>query len=238
MSLRPGRHAAEEGPFGRTAGTQFLKAALLIGSAVLLGVLLLHVGPGGNVSAVTRVLTQRTALPRVSLPPPTTALVPLTPPGPRPANQVRLLIANGTNVAGAAGRVRNQLAQAGYDTAKPPTDAPTKDNATTTVYFQPSFQADGVGVAAALSLPASVVTAMPSPPPLPASALVAVDVLVIVGTDIANQIVGGVGGPAPPATTARTTTTARPTATTARPTTTVHPTTTRPPTGASSTTTR
>jgi hypothetical protein len=93
-------------------------------------------------------------------------------------------VANGAGVAGLGGRVRGQLNTAGFNTAKPAINAPSSNVASTAIYYEPGYQADALNVANTLSLASGSVFPMPTPPPVPASDLTGVNVLVIAGSDL------------------------------------------------------
>jgi LytR cell envelope-related transcriptional attenuator len=221
--VRPGRYAAADGSFARSAGIQTARGAALLVVAVLVGVLLLRTAPSESSTPVTtkRPKAARTTVPR---PPVTTGAAvttPTTAAGPRAPAQVSVLVANGTKVSGAASRVDVQLAQAGYNSVGT-ANATSSDNSATVVDFTPGYQPEAAALAASLSLPATAAQPMPSPPPVTDTK--GANIVVVVGTDLASQIGAGSGPPAtqsPPSTSPHTTTTVRHTATTA-----VHTTTT------------
>jgi hypothetical protein len=91
-----------------------------------------------------------------------------------------VLVANGTDVSGLAGRVATKLRVAGYDTLAS-TNASIKVQATS-VFYVPGFQADAEAVANTIGAPPSAVKAMPAQ--LPVGSLGGADVLVLAGPDI------------------------------------------------------
>jgi LytR cell envelope-related transcriptional attenuator len=165
-----------------------MKGALLIALAVLIGFVLLRTAPKNTTDITAGGGSGATPTTRPSGSPSstgggatsTTAAVAHQP------NQVSVLVANGAGVAGLAGRIRGQLNTAGYNTSKAAVNAPSQV-ATTAIYFQPGYEADGLAVATALSLAASNVFPMPSPTPVPASQLAGVNVLVVAGSDLAGS---------------------------------------------------
>lgn len=193
-----GRHAADDGSFGRSAGMAAGRGALLLAVAVLLGIVLLNAAddsPTDTVSAARPSADATTSLPPAVLPPPTTAsTVPL-----RAAKDVRVLTANGTSVKGVGGRVKDVLKGAGYNVLAP-TDA--KPATASAVYFAPGFEREAQAVAQYLALPPTTVQPMPVPPPV--TDLREANVLVVVGPDMAQRMAGA----------SSTTTTARATGTT------------------------
>ena len=198
--MKTGRHAAEDGSFGRSAGMAAGRGAALLAVAVLLGVVALQAAddtPPERVAADDRTPATR---PRdtttSSRPSPTTAPV-------RPPREVKVLSANGTAVRGAAGRVRDTLRAQGYNVLAPG-DARRTD--TTNVFSTPGYEREAEAVAQVLDLPPGSVRPLPSPPPTDVRGA---NVVVVVGLDLARR---------PTTTTARqrstTTTRPRPTTTT------------------------
>jgi hypothetical protein len=222
--VKPGRHAAGDGSFGRSAGTQTLRGAALLGVALVIGIVLLRTAPSESTTTVhspsTTRTTARPAISGLTTPAPTTTAAPRSP------SQVSVLVANGTNVNGAAGRIKSQLLQDGYNTVGT-SNATTSSATTTAVYFVPGYQAEAALLAGALGLQPSAAQAMPSPSPVTDTK--GANIVVVVGSDLASQISSSSGPPAttsPPATTAHTTTTVHHTTTTVHTATTVHTTTT------------
>ena len=116
-----GTHARGDGSFGRSAGAQTLKGAVLLIIAIVIGVLLLHTAPASvtTVSAAPRTSTTKApkAKAKSSKSPPTSALAALptttTAAPAHPPGQVKVAVANGSGVPGLAGRIRLQLNSAG-----------------------------------------------------------------------------------------------------------------------------
>lgn len=187
--MRIGSHARADGSFGRSASTQTLKGAALLVVAVLIGVVLLKTAPR-NITTVSTAgpRTGTTHAPKAVAPPVSATPPPTTVPPAHQPGQVHLLVANGTTVNNEGGKIRTQLNGAGYNTDKTAIDAPTKDHATTMVYFlTPTFEADALQVATTLSLQPNNVSVIPATPPVPDASLTGVDVLIVVGMDIAGQ---------------------------------------------------
>ena len=203
--MRPGPHAATDGSFGRSAGMAAGRGALLLGIAVMLGIVLLNAAddaPGTEVVA-TDDLAEPTTTEFADEETPTTVAL-------RAPRDVKVLAANGTRVKGAATRVKETLRIAGYNVLAP-TDAPGAD--ATTVYFVSGYQREAEAIATALGLAVTAVAPMPTPAPI--SDVGGAHALVIVGPDLA----GTTTTTAPPRTSttaARTSTTAARTSTTAR----------------------
>lgn len=96
-----------------------------------------------------------------------------------PPEDVKVLVANGTSVNGAAGAASDALAARGY-TMLSPTNADTQEQ--TFIYYEEGFQADAALIAQILSAPPTSVV------PLPATDPAGVDrrganVLVVLGND-------------------------------------------------------
>jgi hypothetical protein len=183
----PGSHAAADGSFGRSAGIQAGRAALLIGLALLIGFVLLHRNPGGSTGAVSS--GGHTTAPPVTSSPggigDTTTTVRTTTTTPatlRAPENVKVLVANGTATSGLAGRITETLHAKGYNTLTA-TDASTKP-AASIVYFQPGYGPDAASLASKLGLLPSAVSAMATPPPV--ANLAGAQILVVAGADLAT----------------------------------------------------
>jgi len=104
---------------------------------------------------------------------------PLPPPPPtHNRDQVRVLVANGTTVCGAAGRLATSLSAQGYNVLP----AANADNAAeiSSVFYVDEYGADASVVASLLQVPSSQVLPMPaSPPTAPGDA----HVLIHIGAD-------------------------------------------------------
>jgi hypothetical protein len=150
-----------------------LRGALLVAAAVVLGVVLIRSGldtddalSAGSGSSGTTTTTDGA----------TTTSVAARPPG-----EVVVLVANGSGVDGAAGRLTTTIAEAGYQTA---TETNTPRVPTTTIYFTPGYEREAAALARTLSPDAAPATeAMPSPAPV--SDLAGAHVLVVLGPDLA-----------------------------------------------------
>jgi hypothetical protein len=107
------------------------------------------------------------------------------------------LVANGTKTSGAGAKVSDTLRKAGYNVlAAANTTAPAASSA---VLFLPGYASEAGAVATALGLaPTSV---LPVPTPSPVANLLAANVVVVIGPELAGQ-----GAPAPAASTTSTTT--------------------------------
>ena len=179
-----GAHAADDGSFARSAGTAAVRGALLILLAVALGIALLAATDDEPDDVVTddaaEVDTPPATTPEAGGGTSTTTPAPTTPQA-RPEGEVRVLVANGSGVAGLATRYKDQLAGAGYNALAPVNT--TSRPLPSVVYFAPGFDADAAALAATLS-PAPPVAALPAEPPV--EQLGEADVLVVAGPELAT----------------------------------------------------
>ena len=217
--MRPGRYAAADGSFGRSAGAAMGRGILLLGLALALGIVLLNATddqpPGTSVAAGT---SSDAGEGTDSKPSGSTTTAPTTTAAPaRQPKDVKVIVANASSVDRAAGAAKDKLVQAQFN-ALAPTNAAKTD--TTGVYFTAGFEREAAAVAAALGLPNDVVKALPTPPPI--TDLKTANVVVILGADHAARFgtaSASTTAPAGATTTAKpatgaTTTTAKPAATT------------------------
>jgi hypothetical protein len=208
--VSPGSHAAGDGSFGRSAGTNLGKALALVALAVVIGaVLLRHNGAPVRVSAVGATSsTLSHTNPTTTAAPTTAASVALRGPA-----DIKVLVANATAAGGLATRYSDKLHGLGYNTLAS-TNSTVKLQASV-VYYAPGYQQEGAVVAQQLGLRTTAVQPLPAPGQVPVANLDGANLLVLIGTDLETS--GGTGG-GPGSTTATT----RHTTTTVRPTTTSH----------------
>lgn len=142
---------------------------------MILGVLLLNANDddpfseaGNGASADTTTTTS------------TTAPAPVEP---RPAAEVEVLVANGSDTAGAAGTFTDHLAGLGYNMV-PATDTTEKPAPAAVVYFATGFEAEARAVAQQLGLGEGAVQPMPDQPPV--ADLAAAEVLVVLDGALAQ----------------------------------------------------
>jgi hypothetical protein len=188
--MRPGRYAASDGSFARSAGGAGARGLLLLAVALLIGVVLLNATdadpPGSTVSARgdsdsgddgggdaggdggSAAETTTTAAPTTTLPA-------------RAPAEVKVIVANASDVKGAAGGGRTALANAKYNVLAPTNAAAA---ATSSIYFIPGYDRDAAAVATALGLPANLVKAMPAPLPFDTKGA---HVAVVLGADHAAK---------------------------------------------------
>lgn len=100
---------------------------------------------------------------------------------PRPAAEVKVLVANGSGVDGAAGGTTDALEALGYVTGTP---ANAERVPATVVYFTTGFEAEAAALAAAIGAPEDAVTPMPAVAPV--DDLQLANVLVHLGPDLAT----------------------------------------------------
>jgi hypothetical protein len=99
----------------------------------------------------------------------------------RPAAQVKVVVANGSGVSGAAGKVTTTLQGKGYQVG-------SATNATrvakTVVYYVPGYEREAQAVAVALSVAPAMVAPMPSPAPV--TDLQNAQIVIVLGPDLAK----------------------------------------------------
>lgn len=100
----------------------------------------------------------------------------------RPASQVKVLVANGSSVNGAAGATTTELEALGYVTATP-TNADRVP--ATIVYYTVGFEAEARELAAAIGAAPTAVAQMPAVAPV--DDLQLSNILVVIGPDLASS---------------------------------------------------
>lgn len=99
----------------------------------------------------------------------------------RPPSEVKVLVANGSGVDGAAGGATDTLEALGYVTATP---ANAERVPSTVVYFTSGFEAEAVALAEAIGADPSAVTEMPAVAPV--DDLQLANILVVLGPELAS----------------------------------------------------
>src|SRR4051812_3819048 len=170
-------HAAADGSFGRSAAGSTLRGVVLLGVALLLGIVLLQ--------STDRSPTLTTAgTPPPTAAPTTTPAAPTTTTAPAPAahdpKTVKVLAANGSTVNGLGDKTRLKLQESGYNALTAVT-ATTKVHSSL-VYFAAGFEPDARAVAAVLTLPPTAVQPLPAKSTLPNVAQA--NVVVLAGPDL------------------------------------------------------
>lgn len=192
--MKPGRYASDDGSFARSAGGAGARGLALLAIALLIGIVLLNATdadpPGATVSAQGDADTTdadsggggdaageddgggggEAAAAPTSVP--TTTTVPA-----RAPKDVKVIIANASDVSGAAGNVKKVLDPAGYNVLAPSNATKVAESS---VFHTAGFEADARAVATALGLPATVVKALPAPPPFDTKGA---NVAVVIGAD-------------------------------------------------------
>ena len=200
------RHSSGSG-FGSSAGGAAVRGAVVIGIALVIGFLLLQQGVGDDDLLVQSeaasnpsetgtgggdggtgetggadpegTTTPTTAVSNAgSLPTATTV-----PADVRPANEVKVVVANAARVDGAAGRATEQLRALGYTTLP----ASNADEAadTSTLYYAEGYEPEALVMANEIGLDAANVAPMPDPIPIsepPADA----NLVLLLGRDLAQ----------------------------------------------------
>lgn len=175
-----------------------VRGSILIGIAVIIGVVLLYRGFGDSDEQIESGATTTTVtVPDTS--PDTTAGADgdttstigsgssstTTPAGDaRPPGEITVRVANGAppGTTGVASGFTEELSAAGYVTVNP-ANASSRDNQTSAVYYLDDDRAEAEAVAATLGIPATAVAAMPSPIPTEDAGLNGATVLVVIGAD-------------------------------------------------------
>jgi hypothetical protein len=125
---------------------------------------------------------------------------------------VKVLVANGTQESNTAAHFTQILQQQGWNTQTPTNS--TTPAATTTVYYAVFWQQSATQIAAELGLPATAV--QPLTASVPVANTTGIDVVVVIGSDLAGN---GFPATTVPTATTPTTTTPTTTKTTTKPTT-------------------
>lgn len=173
---RPG-HAQGPGGGHGPEGVSKVKAVVLIVVAVVLGVALLRVDrqPGTASAGAATTSTTTTSVPATT----TTTTAPV-----QPTQSVKVLVANGGTVNGAATFFTQKLAKLGWGTLSPTTtSAPAAASA---VYYADGQKGAAGAIAGDLGLDSSVVRPVTSS--VPVAGATAASVVVVVGPDLAPQV--------------------------------------------------
>lgn len=189
-------------PGGRPRPLQPLRAAIVVVVAVVVGVFVL--ARTGSVPTTAATHLTSTSVPttvRVTTPStPTTVTTSLStttaPPTTLAPSKVRVLVLNGWTTRHAALYFQKKLSGAGYDTLAP-TNATTEANRVSHIFVvSTGDNANGLAIAAFLSLSPSAVVA-PTPAndaAVPAAMLRQADLVLVVGGDISSQVPANYNG--------------------------------------------
>lgn len=171
-------------------GNAGARGGLLLAVAVILGIVLLQQFdtpdvPSGQVSATSvpddddeTSTTRRVGLTTVPQATTTTARA-------RPKAEVKVLVANGAGVRGLGASTTNSLRDRGYTNTATPTDTTTSPIEKTAIQYVEGYEADARELAGVLSLPATVITRLASPP-VAAADIGDAKLIVILGTDVST----------------------------------------------------
>lgn len=129
-------------------------------------------GGGGSSGGATTTSAVETTVPSTA--PPTTTL---------DKTAFKVIVANGSGVAGSAGKWTNGLTALGYQLA-PATNAKVSGQAASTVYFLPGFEPAARDVAATMGV--TNVVAWPADNP-PVAEIADANVVVVLGQDVASK---------------------------------------------------
>ncbi len=152
----------------RGAGYAALLGALLIGVAVVIGIVLLQIGDnndnGPPSSAAHKTTTTRHTTTTTT--PPTSNSTPSTTPTAHPPSEVKLIVLNGGAAAGKAGDMSAALKTKGYTNQPQPANDWTGHSQTgNTVYCRDGFQREGTALAVQVGSGTKVVIPYPTPGP-------------------------------------------------------------------------
>ena len=185
--MRPGRYAVDDGSFARSAGGAGVRGLALLALALLIGIVLLNATdadpPGTTVSASgdsdsgTAGSGDGEGAGQVA----TTTTAPTTTVPARAPKDVKVIVANASEVKGAAGNAKKALDPVGFNVLAPANAAPVAESS---VYFTAGYDRDAAGIAAALGLPGTTVKAIPTPAPFDVKGA---NVAVVLGADHAQK---------------------------------------------------
>lgn len=168
--------------FGPLERSGTVRALLVVVVAVVIGVLLLpsaaRTGKGESAAAASKPTVTTTAPAASASRPAVTTTTPAV-----PFSSIKVLVANGTNINGAAGTVSSQLSGKGFVTLSPVDALTTVPKSQ--VYAVGSNAAAAREVVSALGLGSSAIE--PSSTPVPVSNTAGAAVVVVVGPDLASH---------------------------------------------------
>jgi len=165
-------HAYEQTSWGRRIGI----AILCLGALALAGYVGAVLGPHFKAATTSGTATNSgTATTSLHPPPTTTSTV--------AHSSVKVLVANGTQEPNAAGHFTQQLQQQGWNVSTPRNS--TSAATTTTIYYAPSQQQAAALVASELGVPTTAV--QPLTGAVPVANATGLDIVVIIGSDLAGS---------------------------------------------------
>ena len=191
--MKPGRYASDDASFAKSAGGAGARGLALLALALLIGIVLLNATdadpPGTTVSARgdsdtadgdgggdSDAAGEGDGEGDAAAETPATTPTPTTAPAKAPKD-VRVIVANASDVNGAAGNAKKVLDPVGFNVLAPSNATKVPESG---VFFTAGFEADAAAVATALGLPATVVKALPAPPPFDTKGA---NVAVVIGAD-------------------------------------------------------
>ena len=189
--MKSGRPSGPDRSFSRSPGGAALRGGLLLAVALVLGVVLLNASddapnvpsgvtiPGGVTETTVpdpsaSIAVDPNAVPATAVPLPVI----------RSAANVKVLVANGSAIGGAAAAGTEKVREGGY-TMLTPVDAAPKPQ-TTAVLFVAGYEAEASDIATRLLIPTTAVSVLP--PVLPVADLGGANILVMVGTEMAQTL--------------------------------------------------
>lgn len=209
--MKRGRHAADDGSFGKSAGMAAGRGTALLVVAVVLGIVLLNATDDSTTSVSSGPDTEATppTTPSGGDPDPTTSTTVALPPARLPA-EVKVIAVNGAGVDKAGAKITDVLREGGFNVLAPLTGT---RGSTTAVFHAAGFEREGAAVATALGVATTAVQILGTPPPV--ADIRGADVVVIIGADLANRIAAtssssSTSSTAPRSTASSTTSTSRP----------------------------
>src|SRR5215471_21227140 len=145
------------GDSSRGASSAALKGAVLIGLAILIGIVLLHqVGDNTSTAAAKSTTTKpKTTTTKPKEHSTTTTTVPITPP--KTPAEVKLLVLNGGAKTGSAGTMSDSLRHAGYTNQAQANDWPNHTQSGNTVLCKPGLDREAVALSQQTALQGSTV---------------------------------------------------------------------------------
>lgn len=185
--MKRGRHAADDGSFGRSAGVAAGRGAALIAVALVVGYVLLQ--QTDDEPTVTTVATDTSTTVRRVIP----TVAPTTTAPLRAPRDIRVLVVNGTKVSGAGGRVTTPLKTRGYNVLSPvdATAGIKAENRQSAVYYTSrEYEREARELQRALELPEKPVELLPTNPPLTAGELRGANVVILVGAELTTPKAG------------------------------------------------
>lgn len=206
--MKPGRYAAADGSFGRSAGVAMGRGVALLAVALVIGIVLLNAtsnDPPGTVVSATST-TKTTSKPSAVT---TTTAAPTTTVPAHNPKDVKVLVANGSGTSGVAGNASTPLKTAGFNVLAPANADKVQESS---VYFVAGYEKDAADIATALALPATAAKAMPNPAPVKSDANP--QIIVVVGSADAARFAQAAATTTTAKAAATTTTTAKAAATT------------------------